>query len=76
MLREISSPKGREGARGNRGFPLGLGEALRLEQWTSQCAVKNCEFPITVYLAADVFERLDKEGLPENVTVLEGMPNF
>ena len=41
MLREISSPKGREGARGNRGFPL-----FTLINFSMKNSWKNPGFPV------------------------------
>jgi hypothetical protein len=53
-----------------------LNDVVRLEQWTSQCTIKNKDFLITVYLASDVIDHFDKNGLPENVNVIEGIPIF
>jgi predicted GIY-YIG superfamily endonuclease len=62
--------------RGVKGRIIGLNHVVRLEQWTSQCTVKNCEFPMTLYLASDVIGIFEREGLPDNITVLEGVPKF
>jgi len=62
--------------KGMTGRIRGLNRVVRLEQWTSQCTIKNSDFPITIYLASDVMGQFDMTELPENVTVLEGIPSF
>jgi predicted GIY-YIG superfamily endonuclease len=55
---------------------LGLNEVIRLPRWTKQCSIDNIDVSYTVYLAEDVFRYVDPVGLPQNITLVRGIPGF
>lgn len=55
---------------------IGLGEVLKLDKWTKQCAIENLSFPMSLYLAHDVVNCINVDDLPENITLYAGIPEF
>ena len=61
---------------GVHGRIVGLNRILRLDRWTKQCAIKNADIPLTLYLADDVNHLIDPSGLPQNITIMRGIPDL
>jgi len=61
---------------GMKGRIIGLHEVLKLERWTKQCAIENKNMNLILYLAEDVMHYMNATDLPENITVLAGIPVF
>ena len=77
----IKHTNGRPGKRpkqhlGMEGRIRGLNEVLKLEQWTKQCQMKNCEMNLTLYIAEDVINIIELDKLPENISVEKGIPDL
>ncbi len=61
---------------GMTGRIKGLNEVLQLETWTKQCTVKNSACNYTVYLADDVMPYIETNKMPDNITIISGIPEF
>ena len=77
----IKHTNGRPGKRPNEhlgvvGRIRGLNEVLKLDKWTSKCLVNNKDIDYTLYIAEDVANYIRTEELPENITVIQGIPSF
>uniref|UniRef100_A0A6C0JGM6 GIY-YIG domain-containing protein n=1 Tax=viral metagenome TaxID=1070528 RepID=A0A6C0JGM6_9ZZZZ len=59
---------------GMKGRVIALNDILKLEKWTKQCTVSNSKMNLTLYLTEDVLKYVDSTNLPENVTVVQGIP--
>ena len=62
--------------KGVHGRIVGLNHILTLERWTKQCTIMNSDIPLTLYLAPDVKHLVDPSALPQNITVITGIPEF
>ena len=77
----IKHTNGKPGKRPNEhlgviGRIRGLNEVLKLDKWTSKCAVNNADIPYTLYIADDVANYIQVSGLPDNIDVIRGIPCF
>jgi len=61
---------------GIQGRIIALNDILKLEKWTKQCTVSNIELQLTLFLAEDVLRYVNAEELPDNVSVISGIPDF
>jgi len=53
---------------------VALNDILKLEHWTKQCTVNNKDLHLSLYLAEDVMKYINISDLPDNITVLSGIP--
>ena len=77
----IKHTSGRPGKRPNQhcgmiGRIIGLSEVLKLDRWTKQCTIDNKDMNLTLYLAKDMMQYVNTSNLPDNIQVLEGIPEF
>ena len=75
----IKHTEGKPGKRppqhcGVDGRVLALNDILKLETWTKQCAIRNCDMSLNLYLANDVKYLLDLSTLPPNVNMMDQEP--
>lgn len=75
----IKHTNGRPGKRppahlGMIGRIVGLNEVLKLDHWTSKCTVRNQDIPYILYIAEDVIHHIKKQDLPDNITIVPGIP--
>lgn len=77
----IKHTNGRPGKRppqhlGVTGRIVGLNDVLKLDKWTSKCLVNNADMQYTLYIANDVAGYIDREHLPININVINGIPEI
>ena len=75
----IKHPSGRPGKldkqyKGIEGRIRGLNEVLKLDQWTKQCEVKNCDMRLTLYIAEDIMDLIERPKLGYNIIIQKGIP--
>jgi len=61
---------------GINGRIIGLNEVIRLPKWTKPCTVENKDVQYTLYIAEDVQKYIISDGLPDNIIVIGGIPEF
>ena len=61
---------------GVAGRITGLNDVLKLDRWTKQCTIENKNMNLTLYLAEDMMQYINTSDLPENITVLNGIPEL
>ena len=54
----------------------GLNEVLQLDKWTKQCTLENSSCNYTVYLTEDVMPYIETDKMPDNITIISGIPEF
>jgi len=59
---------------GVAGRIIGLNEVLKLPKWTKPCTIENKDVAYTLYIAEDVAKYIVVDELPENITVIRGVP--
>jgi len=77
----IKHTNGRPGKRPNEhlgveGRIRGLNEVLKLDKWTGKCLVSNKDVEYTVYIAPELAHLIQTEQLPQNIQVIQGIPEF
>ena len=77
----IKHTNGKPGKRPNHhcgviGRIIGLNDVLLLDKWTKQCTIDNKDMNLTLYLAKDMMQYVNTSNLPDNIQVLEGIPEF
>ena len=77
----IKHTNGRPGKRpkqhlGMEGRIRGLNEVLKLEQWTKQCQMKNCDMNLTLYIAEDIIKFIEYDKIPNNINIQKGVPDL
>jgi len=77
----IKHTNGKPGKRPNEhlgveGRIRGLNEVLKLDKWTGKCLVSNGDIDYIVYIAPDIAHLIQTEQLPQNIQVIQGIPEF
>ena len=77
----IKHTNGKPGKRPNEhlgveGRIRGLNEVLKLDKWTGKCLVSNKDVEYTVYIAPELAHLIQTEQLPQNIQVIQGIPEF
>jgi len=47
-----------------------------LDKWTGKCLISNKDVEYTVYIAPELAHLIQTEQLPQNIQVIQGIPEF